>query len=57
VAVGSLGFVLLRVIKGKTTTVVLLPVAILAVVVLLANLPGQLRRVAPPNGSGDSGPE
>ena len=51
VAVGLLGYVLIRVLKGKMIPA-LLPLAIgLALVLLLVNLPGQIKKVGSVNRS------
>ena len=51
---GLLGFLLIRVVKGKTSPVFLIPVAVLALVVLLADLPGQIGEVRDKGEGSDS---
>ena len=54
IAVGVLGYALIRVLKGKTHPAVLVPVVGLTLILLLANLPGQIKRVDAPAGSSDT---
>jgi hypothetical protein len=54
IAVGVVGFFLMRVLKGRMSPLILLPMVVLALVLFLANLPGQIRRVRKASGSGST---
>ena len=51
IAVGVVGFFVMRVLKGRMSPLLLLPMIAVALVLFLANLPGQIRRVGKAAGS------
>ena len=54
VMVGVLGFFVIRALKGKTTPLVVLPMIGLALVLFLANLPRQIKKVKEGTVPGDT---
>lgn len=45
IVIGVVGFILLRVVKGKASPIILPPIILISFILFLANLPGQIKNV------------